>query len=99
MGYRESQYARLAKFTNCSLIGTYTDTTHSENQFKVKQLMISTVTGQFNKFDGGFESEGNDFLIAKAVIRVDVNSISTNYKQHDAHVRTDDFSDAKTFLN
>ena len=34
------------------------DPTHSELQFKVKHLMISTVTGQFNQFSGTVETNG-----------------------------------------
>ncbi len=69
------------------------DPTHSEMQFKIKHLMISTVTGQFNKFEGGFESEGEDFTTAKARITADINSISTNNEQRDAHLKASDFFD------
>ena len=37
------------------------DTTHTEVQFKVKHLVISTVTGFFKKFSGSVESETEDF--------------------------------------
>lgn len=39
------------------------DPTHSEATFKVKHLMISTVTGKFKAFEGEVESEGDDFKI------------------------------------
>lgn len=70
------------------------DPTHSEVQFKVKHLMISTVTGQFNKFEGIIETEGDDFTTAKATFSADVNSISTNNEQRDIHLRNPDFFDA-----
>jgi len=70
------------------------DATHSEVQFKVKHLMISTVTGQFNKFEGSIETEGDDFTTARATFSADVNSISTNNEQRDAHLRNPDFFDA-----
>jgi polyisoprenoid-binding protein YceI len=73
------------------------DAAHSEIQFKVKHLMISTVTGQFNKFEGSVESEGNNFSTAKAFVSIDVNSISTNNEQRDQHLRTNDFFDAENF--
>lgn len=69
------------------------DPTHSEIQFKVKHLMISTVTGQFHKFDGSFESDGEDFTSAKAKISIDVASISTNNEQRDEHLKANDFFD------
>jgi len=75
------------------------DPTHSEIQFKVKHLMISTVTGQFNKFEGTFTSEGANFSTSKAKINVDVTSISTNNEQRDAHLKADDFFDTKNFPN
>jgi|SRR5690242_8337892 len=71
------------------------DPTHSEIQFKVKHLMISKVTGQFQKFDATVETEGDDLTTAKVSFTADVNSISTNNEQRDAHLRTGDFFDAE----
>jgi polyisoprenoid-binding protein YceI len=70
------------------------DPTHSELQFKVKHLMISTVTGQFNQFSGTAETEGDDFTKAKIDFTADVDSISTNNAQRDAHLKNTDFFDA-----
>ncbi|HMD00010.1 MAG TPA: YceI family protein, partial [Ferruginibacter sp.] len=57
------------------------DPTHSELQFKVKHLMISTVTGQFNQFNGSVVTESNDFSNAKVDFTAEVDSISTNNPQ------------------
>ena len=73
------------------------DPTHSEIQFKIKHLMISTVTGQFNEFTGIVETEGDDFATAKVHFEAEVNSISTNNEQRDAHLRTGDFFDATKY--
>lgn len=73
------------------------DATHSELQFKVKHLMISTVTGQFNKFNGNVETAGNDFTTAKVHFKVEVDSISTNNEQRDVHLLAGDFFDAEKF--
>ena len=54
------------------------DPAHSEIQFKVKHLMISNVTGQFNKFTGTAETDGDVFTGAKVHFSAEVNSISTN---------------------
>ena len=70
------------------------DPTHSELQFKVKHLMISTVTGQFNQFNGSVETYGEDFTTAKIDFAADINSISTNNEQRDAHLKNGDFFDA-----
>lgn len=69
------------------------DPTHSELQFKIKHLMISTITGQFNKFKGTAETEDEDFTKAKVHFEIDVNSISTNNEQRDLHLKTGDFFD------
>jgi polyisoprenoid-binding protein YceI len=70
------------------------DATHSEMQFKVKHLMITNITGQFNKFEGSVETEGDDFTTAKVNVSADINSISTNNEQRDGHLKTADFFDA-----
>lgn len=72
------------------------DPIHSEVQFKIKHLMISTVTGQFNKFEGTIETNEDDFTTAKAYFSAEVNSISTNNEQRDAHLKNGDFFDSDT---
>ncbi len=69
------------------------DPTHSEIQFKIRHLMISNVTGQFTKFQGTVETNGQDFSTAKARFTADVDSISTNNPQRDAHLQNSDFFD------
>ena len=71
------------------------DPTHSEIQFKVKHLMISTVTGHFSKFNSAVEMEGDDISTAKINFTADVNSISTNNEQRDGHLKNTDFFDAE----
>jgi polyisoprenoid-binding protein YceI len=73
------------------------DPTHSEIQFKIKHLMISTVTGQFNQFSGTIETEGDNFTTAKVHFEAEVNSISTNNEQRDAHLKTGDFFHATEY--
>ena len=72
------------------------DPTHSEITFKVKHLMISTVTGQFKNFNLEGETETNDFNTAKKIeFTADVNSIDTNNEQRDAHLKSADFFKAE----
>lgn len=70
------------------------DTTHSEVQFKVKHMMISTVTGNFGAFDATIVTDGDDFTTAKANFSADINSISTNNEQRDGHLKSEEFFDA-----
>jgi polyisoprenoid-binding protein YceI len=72
------------------------DPTHSEIQFKVKHLMITTVTGYFKNFDLEVETETEDFNTAtKIVFTADINSIDTNNAQRDTHLKSADFFDAE----
>ena len=73
------------------------DPTHSELQFKIKHLMISTVTGQFNEFKASVETDGDDFANAKVHFEATVDSISTNNEQRDAHLKNGDFFDAEKY--
>ncbi|KAA9325570.1 YceI family protein [Hymenobacter busanensis] len=70
------------------------DPMHTEVQFKVKHLVISTVTGSFKKFDGTVETEGDNFETAKARFTADISSIDTNQEQRDTHLKSADFFDA-----
>lgn len=73
------------------------DPTHSELQFKIKHLMISTVTGQFNQFKGTVETNDDDFTTAKVRFEAEINSISTNNEQRDEHLRAGDFFNAAEY--
>lgn len=75
------------------------DPTHSEVQFKVKHLVISTVTGSFSSFEGSIETEGDgeDFQNAKASFAADIDSISTNNEDRDTHLKSDDFFNAEKY--
>jgi polyisoprenoid-binding protein YceI len=75
------------------------DPTHAEIQFKVKHLMISTVTGSFREFEGEVETTGDDFTTAKARFSAPIRSISTNNEQRDAHLLAGDFFDAENHPN
>ena len=73
------------------------DPGHSEIQFKVKHLMITTVTGYFRKFDLIVETESDDFTTAKRIeFTADIQSIDTNNEQRDTHLKSADFFDSTT---
>ena len=73
------------------------DPMHSEVQFKIKHLVISTVTGSFTTFTGSMQSEGDTFENAKVEFSLDVESITTNQEQRDIHLRSEEFFDAVKF--
>lgn len=71
------------------------DPLHSEVQFKVKHLVISTVTGSFNNFNGGATVQGDTFEDAEIHFDLDVRSIDTKVEARDSHLRSADFFDAE----
>lgn len=70
------------------------DPTHSEISFKVKHLVISTVTGTFKSFDGTLETDNEDFENAQISFEADIDSIDTNNSDRDTHLKSDDFFNA-----
>lgn len=70
------------------------DPTHSEVSFKVKHLVISTVTGYFKKFEGAAEVTSEDFDGATVGFSADIDSIDTNQSDRDNHLKSADFFDA-----
>lgn len=75
------------------------DPAHSEIQFKVKHLMITTVTGYFKEFDLEVETENEDFTTASKIeFTANINSIDTNSQQRDAHLKSADFFDAENHV-
>jgi polyisoprenoid-binding protein YceI len=74
------------------------DAMHSEVQFKIKHLVISTVTGSFNSFAGTMQSDSDDnFENAQLEFSLDVDSIDTNQEQRDAHLKGEEFFNSAQF--
>lgn len=73
------------------------DKSHSEIGFKVKHMMISTVTGQFDDFDATLESDDENFTNANASFAAKVATVNTKNTQRDEHLRSDDFFNAERF--
>jgi len=72
------------------------DASHSEVQFKVKHLVITTVTGNFQEFSGTVAS-GDTFDNAKIIFEANTNSITTHSEQRDGHLKSGDFFDVEKF--
>ena len=73
------------------------DPSHSEVQFKVKHMVISTVTGNFDNFEAMAESNSDDFSDAKFEFAAHVNTINTKNTDRDNHLKSDDFFAAEKF--
>ena len=74
------------------------DPAHSEIQFKVKHLMITTVTGYFKSYDLDVETETGDFNTVKRIeFNADIDSIDTNNAQRDTHLKSNDFFNGEQY--
>ncbi|HEX2847262.1 MAG TPA: YceI family protein [Chitinophagaceae bacterium] len=70
------------------------DPAHSEIGFKVKHLVISTVSGKFNSFEGKLVGDIEDFANTKIYFSADIDSIHTGNDQRDGHLKSADFFDS-----
>ena len=73
------------------------DPTHSEVAFKVKHMMISTVTGHFKDFTAQITSTGDDFTNATFEFTAQIDSIDTKNADRDGHLKSADFFDVAAF--
>lgn len=73
------------------------DPTHSELQFKVKHLMITTVTGSLKVLNASLTSESDDFENARVKFEAEAGSIDTGNTDRDNHLKSGDFFDADQF--
>jgi polyisoprenoid-binding protein YceI len=73
------------------------DPMHSEVQFKVKHLVISTVSGFFKSFEGSVETDNENFEHANIDFSIDINSIDTTQPARDEHLKSAEFFDAATY--
>lgn len=73
------------------------DSTHSEIAFKVKHMMISTVTGHFENFDATINTNDESFDNASVVFSAKIDSVNTKNKDRDTHLKSDDFFNSEKF--
>src|SRR5450631_437445 len=73
------------------------DPDHSNVGFKVRHLMVSNVKGNFDKHTGTVDINDKDITKSKVEVSIDTNSINTNVKKRDEHLRSADFLDVAKF--
>ena len=69
------------------------DPAHSSIQFKVKHLMITTVTGSFQKFEAAIDAPDDDLSKAHVDFWAEAASVTTGNEQRDGHLKAADFFD------
>jgi polyisoprenoid-binding protein YceI len=67
------------------------DPAHSQIQFAVRHMGISTVRGTFEQFSGRIIEENG--LVRQVEVEVDTASLNTGAKPRDEHLRSGDFFD------
>src|SRR5450432_224793 len=67
------------------------DPLHSEITFRVRHLMITNVTGKFEKFNATAEMDEGDFTKSGVHFEAEADSVNTNAEQRDSHIRGADF--------
>lgn len=73
------------------------DNSHSEVQFKIKHMVISTVTGDFLDFSAQAKSEDETFKGGEFQFEAKIDSINTKNPQRDEHLKSADFFKADEF--
>lgn len=73
------------------------DQVHSNVEFAVRHLMITTVKGRFTDVSGTVRSHDTDPAKGDVDIKIGIPSIDTREPQRDTHLRSADFFDAENF--
>jgi polyisoprenoid-binding protein YceI len=73
------------------------DASHTEAEFAVKHLMISTVKGRIPSVEGSLTIDEDNLRDSTVAVRFDVASIDTRTAMRDDHLRSADFFDVARF--
>ncbi len=73
------------------------DPAHSNVEFAVRHMMISTVKGRFADVAGTLTLDDRDPTRSRVEVRIGVASIDTRAEQRDQHLRSADFFDVERY--
>jgi polyisoprenoid-binding protein YceI len=73
------------------------DPVHSSVSFKIQHMGISWIHGRFNQFSGAFTLDKQDPAKSAVEFNIKTESIDTNNKGRDTHLKSGDFFNAKQF--
>src|SRR6516225_2965019 len=73
------------------------DPIHSNIEFAVRHLMITTVKGRFTGVDGTVLIDEENPSKDEVDVRIEASTVDTREPQRDAHLRSADFLDVEKF--
>lgn len=73
------------------------DPAHTNVEFTVRHMMISNVSGQFEKTSGTIMADANNPTSAVIDATIDAASIDTRVAKRDAHLKSPDFLDVAKY--
>lgn len=73
------------------------DNSHSNVTFEVDHMVISSVTGKFQEFEGDIKADKADFSDANVSFSIEATSVNTNNEKRDNHLRDEDFFNVATY--
>lgn len=73
------------------------DPVHSSISFSVRHMMLSNVTGQFDKFSGSITANDDDPKSVEINVTIDASSIDTHNDKRDTHLKSPDFFDVAKY--
>ncbi|MDR3671640.1 MAG: YceI family protein [Holophaga sp.] len=79
-------------------VDTYViDSVHSGAKFEIAHLVVSTVSGQFTRFQGNLYLNTADITKSRVEVVIDAASVTTNNDARDKHLRSDSFFDVAKY--
>jgi polyisoprenoid-binding protein YceI len=73
------------------------DSVHSEINFSVRHMMVSTVRGRFEKFSGSINFDEAQPARTTVDLQIEAASVNTREAQRDGHLKSPDFFDAEKY--
>lgn len=81
----------VAQATETQLATYQIDPSHSQVEFAVKHLVVSTAKGRFGVFSGQIQFDPNDPASGSVQVTIDADSVDTRDAKRDEHLRSNDF--------
>jgi polyisoprenoid-binding protein YceI len=87
---QENMYAMVAS-TETQVATYQIDPSHSQVEFSVKHLVITTTKGRFGSFSGEIVFDPVNIENSSVSVTIDADSIDTRDAKRDEHLRSNDF--------